>query len=64
MIEAVVWFPTFFYLFTCLLVYLTCILAFLGVVIEESRVYLIDLDIALTFLLYYQISVYGNYYLH
>ena len=61
MIEAAFWFPTFFYLFT---VYLTCILAFLGVVIEESRVYLIDLDIALTFLLYHQISVYGHYYLH
>lgn len=41
MIEAAFWFPTFFYLFT---VYLTCILAFLGVVIEESRVYLIDFD--------------------
>lgn len=36
MIEAVVWFPTFF--FYSLPVYLTCILAFLGVVIKESRV--------------------------
>lgn len=41
MSEAVVWLPTFFYL---LPVYLTCISAFMGVVIEESRVYLIDFD--------------------